>query len=378
MKCKTLSCCIVVKNGEKQIISCLDNISVLADEIVGVDTGSTDKTCAAVNWWASKHNAKGNVKLVPVGDKFHDSDGDFNFGEAKSFAFTQATRDYVMWLDVNDEVLEQVELKKSFVRHAHEGEVYISVPTVTSPRHSFKRVRIGPRKKSKMVGRIHEYMVIENPSDDIRRVDLSTPIKNFKESRKLDRNLRQLLKEWDREESSRTAFYIADTYRGMADSENAIKWYRIRVSRFDWIEEYHDEHCKSLECIADLTLKSLNAGKYDPADIYDIATELIRLEPNRMEGYYYMARYYMHLSEWETALTYLRKYNECSIPKNAGMWLNEHIYHGRAIINSIEKCKTALKYSGVLKPDAILDSRPSSTFRGGDDQYEVNKDQTIF
>lgn len=381
MKCKTLSCCIVVKDGEKKVISFLDSIAILADEIVFVDTGSTDKTCDAIAWWVTKHNAKNNVKVIKVGSRFHDSDGDFNFGEAKTFAFTQATRDYVMWLDINDEVIDQREVKMEFVKHAHGDQgVYISLPTVTSPRHSFKRVRIGPREHSKMVGRIHEYMAFTNGSD-LRRVDLAIPIKNFKENRNLDRNLRQLLKEWDREECSRTAFYIADTYRGLPDYINAIKWYRIRTTRFDWVEEFHDEHCKSLECIADLTLKLLDSGNrsYDADDVYDIANELIRLEPTRMEGYYYLARYYMHLREWERAVTYLRRYKDCRVPKNAGMWLNEHIYHGRAIINALEKCKTALKYSEVLVPEAISDlNARKGTLTKGSDQYEVNRDQTIF
>ena len=41
---KTLSLCMITKNEEKNISRCLDSIKDIVDEIIIVDTGSTDKT----------------------------------------------------------------------------------------------------------------------------------------------------------------------------------------------------------------------------------------------------------------------------------------------------------------------------------------------
>ena len=41
-----------------KVISCLSNIDILADEIVIVDTGSTDKTHQAIEFWVKKKKAQ--------------------------------------------------------------------------------------------------------------------------------------------------------------------------------------------------------------------------------------------------------------------------------------------------------------------------------
>lgn len=39
-----ISACVIVKNEEKNIEKCLMSINTIVDEIIIVDTGSTDKT----------------------------------------------------------------------------------------------------------------------------------------------------------------------------------------------------------------------------------------------------------------------------------------------------------------------------------------------
>ena len=39
-----ISCCMIVKNEEKVLARCLDSVADLMDEIIIVDTGSTDGT----------------------------------------------------------------------------------------------------------------------------------------------------------------------------------------------------------------------------------------------------------------------------------------------------------------------------------------------
>ena len=90
-----ISLCMIVRDEERVLERCLSSIADLVDEIVIVDTGSTDRT---------KEIAK----------KFTDQIYDFqwvdDFSKARNFAFSHATMDYIMTMDA-DEVLESSDVK---------------------------------------------------------------------------------------------------------------------------------------------------------------------------------------------------------------------------------------------------------------------------
>lgn len=84
---KTLSLCMIVRDEEKNLTNCLENASVYADEIVVVDTGSTDNTKTI----ASKYT-----------DKIFDFLWIDDFSKARNFSFDKASCNYIMWLDADD------------------------------------------------------------------------------------------------------------------------------------------------------------------------------------------------------------------------------------------------------------------------------------
>ena len=85
----TLSLCMIVKDEEAMIGRCLEAARGAVDEIVVVDTGSTDRTVEI----AESHGAR---------VLHHVWDGDFS--AARNASFEAATGDWVMYLDA-DEVL---------------------------------------------------------------------------------------------------------------------------------------------------------------------------------------------------------------------------------------------------------------------------------
>ncbi len=80
----TISLCMIVKNEEKVIGRCLDSVQDITDEIVIVDTGSTDCTKEIVSRYT---------------DKVYDFQWIDDFSAARNFAFSQATKSYILWLD---------------------------------------------------------------------------------------------------------------------------------------------------------------------------------------------------------------------------------------------------------------------------------------
>ena len=91
-----ISLCMIVKNEEQVLSRCLDSIKDFVDEIVIVDTGSTDST---------KQIAKKYT------EKVYDFEWIDDFSKARNFSFSKATGDYIMWLDADD-VIEKSELDK--------------------------------------------------------------------------------------------------------------------------------------------------------------------------------------------------------------------------------------------------------------------------
>lgn len=93
------SLCMIVKNEEAVLRNCIDSLKDVMDEIIIVDTGSTDGTKAI---------AKEYTPYV------YDYEWQGDFAAARNFAFSKATGDYIYSADA-DEVLDvenQDKLKK--------------------------------------------------------------------------------------------------------------------------------------------------------------------------------------------------------------------------------------------------------------------------
>lgn len=83
----TFSLCMIVKNEEQVLKRCLDSIYDLVDEIIIVDTGSTDST---------KEIAKRYT------DKIYDFEWINDFSAARNYAFSKCTMDYIYVADADE------------------------------------------------------------------------------------------------------------------------------------------------------------------------------------------------------------------------------------------------------------------------------------
>lgn len=86
-----LSACLIVKNEEQRLSQCLESLRSLADEIIVVDTGSSDRTVAI----AKKYQAR--VFYFAWND---------DFSQARNYAIAQAKGKWIFAIDA-DEMLEQ-------------------------------------------------------------------------------------------------------------------------------------------------------------------------------------------------------------------------------------------------------------------------------
>ncbi len=92
----TISLCMIVKNEEDTLGRCLACVEGIADEIIIVDTGSSDRTKEVASAFT---------------EKIYDYEWKDDFGAARNYAFSKASMEYCMWLDADD-VIEKGEQKK--------------------------------------------------------------------------------------------------------------------------------------------------------------------------------------------------------------------------------------------------------------------------
>jgi len=88
----TISLCMIVKNEEDALSRCLNSVQGIADEIIIVDTGSTDGTKEIASTFS---------------DKLYDFTWINDFAAARNYAFSFANMEYILWLDADDVILEQ-------------------------------------------------------------------------------------------------------------------------------------------------------------------------------------------------------------------------------------------------------------------------------
>lgn len=85
----TISVCMIVKNEEPRLAACLDSLVPIADEIIVVDTGSSDGTKAV----AARYT-----------DRIYDFPWIDDFAAARNFAFSKATMDYIYTADADETI----------------------------------------------------------------------------------------------------------------------------------------------------------------------------------------------------------------------------------------------------------------------------------
>lgn len=176
---KTISLCMIVKNEEENLGRCLASIQDAADEIIIVDTGSTDLTKKI----AGKYT-----------DKIYDFAWKDDFSAARNFSFSLGTMDYLMWLDADDVIPPKSREKIiHFKNQDFDQADMIMMPYIVSfdeqgySTFSYFRERLVRNNGTyKFSGRVHEVIP---PSGKV--VYLDSPVEHRKNEESVNtRNLR--------------------------------------------------------------------------------------------------------------------------------------------------------------------------------------------
>ncbi|SEA22972.1 glycosyltransferase family 2 protein [Selenomonas ruminantium] len=233
-----VSVCYIVKNEEKTLSVSLDSVQAVADEIVVIDTGSTDKT---------------KTIAQSYGAKVYDYNWQDDFAAARNFALDKLSGDWVIFLDADEYFSEETRKNLGMVIPQQEPSVNLlliqrqDVDETGKVMLSLYVPRIFRRKADlRYEGAIHEELrqngelvtgIATIPPETLTL--MHTGYAGAQGTAKAQRNLKILLQEVAKaEEPGRYYGYLAETYDGLGDRENAMQYAYMDIRRGRQMETY--------------------------------------------------------------------------------------------------------------------------------------------
>ncbi|MBZ4687659.1 MAG: hypothetical protein JG764_1292 [Clostridiales bacterium] len=193
MKEGTITLAMIVKNEEENLQACLDSVSHQVDEIVIVDTGSTDSTLEIARKFTNK------IYRYPWDD---------DFSAARNFAIEKASSEWILSLDADEELAAETGDLKGLITRDKSTEAYLlplDNPTAdgNGEYNRFLVLRLFKNNgQYRFEGKIHEQIVITKK--EALRMAAGPVIKHKmlpsgERNRKRGRNLSLLKKAYSRE-----------------------------------------------------------------------------------------------------------------------------------------------------------------------------------
>ncbi|HHO74924.1 MAG TPA: tetratricopeptide repeat protein [Deltaproteobacteria bacterium] len=293
----TLGVIMIVKDEESRLGNILSDIKDLVDEIVVVDTGSSDRTVSI----AMEHGAK-------IGHFTWCND----FSAARNASIALANSDYLLWLDADDRLdPDQAGKLKDLKRHLRPARdrAYL-LKVLNTTREDGDRIcvqlRIFPnREELGFKNRIHEQIApsIERAGILMESTDILVRHTGYHEKTdirdKYRRNLSILLEDLSAGNiSSSQHFFIASTYFGLGEFERCLEHITAARTLGDSLSWLQNSYTLASECFLHLdriedALAELEQGVAD--------------FPDRGIMHYLLGSAYLRADNIEAAITSVEK-----------------------------------------------------------------------
>jgi len=324
----TVSLALIARNEESCLEKCLSSFKPVCDEIVVVDTGSTDKT---------KEIAK---KFT---DKVYDFQWIDDFSAARNYSFEKCTCDFIMWLDCDDyifpedaEKIKQLDLSDKEIiifnyEYAHD-EFGSSISTV--PRERMVKRSLGLRWEEE----IHEYLQLNGK---LWISGISTH--HNKKAGSSERNLKILERVVKKNPNkSRNIYYFGRECLDVGRIEEGVKYLEDFVTRPDafWEDVY----------LAHYRLAEAYMAK-DENKFKEHLYKSMSIEERRAEPFYLFGQYWETKQQWDRAIQWF----ECCLavhrPKDLLACYQPDFYSWKPCLelcvcyNNIGNLQKALEYN---------------------------------
>ncbi|WP_035214577.1 glycosyltransferase family 2 protein [Desulfitobacterium hafniense] len=329
-----LSACMIARNEEKNIGRCIASYKDVVDEIIVVDTGSTDKT----------------VEIAEaMGAKVYSLEWHNHFAEAKNYALDRAKGDWILFLDADEyfvnntarniiPLLRRLPSRFNAIACRMKNIDYANGQLLDEIMH----IRIFRRDKNiRYKNRVHEYLICTTKNNAIEAFyanekELLVHHEGYSLSEqrsKARRNLEILLLQLDRATEEPTIYYyLGDCYFGLGDWQKTIEYTQLFLASGTQLVGYN---VKPHQNIIDSMLRL----KCNPDDILKEIYVAINKFPRHPVFHFYLANRLFDLKkydeayhEYEKTLQLQKNYDDVEV--NSLIPFLYHIYHYMGIVAS--------------------------------------------
>lgn len=223
-----ITACLIAKNEAVRIKKWLNGAQTYADEIIMVDTGSTDETIELAR------QSGAEIYSLPWQD---------DFSAARNTALAHARGEWIIFLDA-DETFYHPEQVREILEHQSADVDGVQVPIINVDEDAgkqeiqrFPALRIWRNHPARRyVGRIHEALYeagrpLSNVVQEQRLAVCHTGYSSRRVRAKLERNLRLIQQEIEQEgEQPRFYRYLADCCYGLGEYELALGYAKKAIA----------------------------------------------------------------------------------------------------------------------------------------------------
>lgn len=280
---------MICRNEEDNIERSLSSLRPYVEELIVVDTGSTDKTIELARKYADK------IESRP--DFFDQDKGTLrSFAEARNRSLELATCDYIFWMDADDEITPQVGevIRRVAVQDLGACAFKVRCPQVDEKGHVSENTVIHYRMFKndpdiRFVGEIHEQVAPSIQAKGIEAAMSEAEIIHHgyttysQLEKKYKRNLTMLLEADNGDDFS--GYNIMATYMLLKDYEKAKEY---GMSRLDSLQL---DQAHAGKYLSTLTSVLIALEDYDSA--IEVATKGIDAKVNLPEHYFNLGKIYL-------------------------------------------------------------------------------------
>lgn len=236
-----LAVAMIAKNEQDMIQTSLESVRE-ADEIVVVDTGSTDNTCRIIRelGWP-------NIRLFEGEYKWND-----HFAEARNFALSKVTMPWVLSIDA-DNVLQQdgIPVIRTMINRAERANCDAVRYTIRANGSNDHHVLPWIFRKDSCAWefRVHNVLRFKRAFGDGSDI-VVTAYYSPAHKKDPDRALRMLKKQLEEVPGdARTLYYLAREYWYRREYQTAATLFQDCISKSKWRAEVADSHLYKARCL---------------------------------------------------------------------------------------------------------------------------------
>lgn len=312
----TISCCMIVKDEEAFLAQCLESIKDHVDEIVIVDTGSTDSTPEIARRYTEKVY-------------FHPWEN--SFSKARNHSLSYATKDWIFIIDADEELLPDSGplLRDSIINAGGADALLVNIISVyakgkKAARHNLERI-CRNNGAIRFEGIVHNQLVGAKGTKS-SKVELKHYGYDLGEKKRNEKFLRTagLLKKAIEEDPGNPLphHYLGASYLSLGMHDDCI---RESLLAIEMAERQGNTDTAFLCSHYNAAMSFLDKGEIDRAG--NLARRAAAMFPDHLDSHYVLTLVSAEKREWENLKAHGRKYLQLlemynSDTEKAGMILN--------------------------------------------------------